>query len=1707
MADKNGHAVSYSGGTPLPQVAVPQTEAQAEAALTGQPMALSYRATIPIMSYYGAGGVPVLNQTLWADVENMLTHPAVSGPLGYYKAGIANVEFEIKTKRSDVGEYVHHMIRRFWERSLAQGQRSYEYGWMAGEICYREENALLCYESLFDFYPLDVYALTHKNRYCGAAIHNIQGGAGTGLYDGGAQGVLRLWGPYKYPAKVFWYAHNKRYQRFYGQSQLYAAWRPWRRLAFRDGAEESLDGGFYRYLYAGWEVWFPPEDFAKADGGVDYTAARNMARQFTEQAKAGVGLAIPNIYDANGNPKWVFKKPEAIVNFDPAVNVIKYLETAISKGIGVPPELQEAADTGSGWSGRKVPLIGFYTAQLANARGLVSAWKQQIGDPLVRWNFGPGISYEIEVKLVLPAELAGQDNKQGQAGSMQGAGQAPPGREPGPPGAQQPAKEPAPKPPGTPRRDEGQTLSTEGSESLAEQVQRAAQETEPNPSEAQKKSGNYKKGRVTIQGLPIVIENARGSTRSGTDAKGKPWSVQMAHHYGYVGKSDSKADGDAVDVFVGPEPESEIVYVVNQKKPDGSFDEHKAMLGFHNEDAAKDGYLGCYSLGWKGMGEVTPMTMSQFKEWLRSGHTGKPTPGQTITLSLADEEPSDQLASDAAEEVLHAAMAAFARLSGRIRRELVAAIRRAPRGSHVIVARRILGKWLPRIVAALTDTQLAAALVGMREIARRLEIKEAQSQLPPGSQPHAEPWRPEPLALPPSGEEEQPEAPRLHLPLIDAAVADLRRRRLLTRDDFDALAAEARQKAFTVAGVESEKALETIRDALAQAVDEGQTQEQFVQKASTAVGDTFLSPLHAETVFRTSVNTAYSNAQQELLDHPLVTDLFPYAAYYAIHDDRVREEHLGMETRGIQGTNIYRRDDPVFQLFRPPWDYCCRCGWRAVSVREAARLGIEEAQRWLATGQPPLRPHHVEMPPWSPRDGFQRIELGTENDGQADILDAEHLACAYAELWNGIEKHGGTISPDELQAADDELCGSDWHLVKVGTKPWVVLHAQKLEGIELATERAPKGGVVINGQFYRGGLFIPKNAVEQMTPEQKQKLHEAQEAQRQKRQARGPVDVAKLRERTQGHGSLNAGEERAAEGRLRALQAHHGELTAHRLEELTDQAHRLLEKSKGDKVLEGRARRELAQLHHMAGKVHEAAAPKQTAPAEPASQSTKVKTLDGTLAGSEADAFDPSSALAASQASRPGASTSDRLSALGGVDSALLDELDASGDARRAGIGHNEVFRSIDKTWQDYERSAKGARDQREIASALANEKKRIQEQIVPGLRKLAKEGVKVRGITGKPIDLKKAAGFYEKHGVGVIEALESQLEAGGSADAAGLTQAQQKQTHQKAKIDAALSRFANRAQTAQGGGIFGGEDLQAREGFAKLPDQAPIVFTEGEFQGKTGRIVHDTDPTTGEPRIVAEVDGRKGLVPVSPDAIEPLDTHLSWRVEGGGLGAGGKQGGLFAGAAPRTNPQPEEEHPDVAAQRAIRAQLNAVARSGKPGAVEGVAVEPAGVGQFQATIGGKSVKGDLNFIAARVHEAAKLAEAENSQSSSQTPLTSPKGETTISSGGGNESPKEAPKPEEPKMTTRVNGNPLNEVERKSREKAYRDTIADFSGPQKGQVEQMNLTSAIKDGLFGGISPEKIKSDLKALGVDPERVDRLVDRNVSQWKFTYEPSN
>jgi hypothetical protein len=130
------------------------------------------------------------------------------------------------------------------------------------------------------------------------------------------------------------------------------------------------------------------------------------------------------------------------------------------------------------------------------------------------------------------------------------------------------------------------------------------------------------KQRLRVHGLTLVIEHPKGSTRTGEGADG-PWSRKMAAHYGYIARTESDADGDAIDVFIGPKPEAELVFVMDQVDQTGAFDEHKVLLGWLTADEALAGYLANYPDGWKA-GELTAMTIPQFKSWLANGDTSLP---------------------------------------------------------------------------------------------------------------------------------------------------------------------------------------------------------------------------------------------------------------------------------------------------------------------------------------------------------------------------------------------------------------------------------------------------------------------------------------------------------------------------------------------------------------------------------------------------------------------------------------------------------------------------------------------------------------------------------------------------------------------------------------------------------------------------------------------------------------------------------------------------------------------------------------------------------------------------------------------------------------------------------------------------------------------------------------------------------------------------
>ena len=164
--------------------------------------------------------------------------------------------------------------------------------------------------------------------------------------------------------------------------------------------------------------------------------------------------------------------------------------------------------------------------------------------------------------------------------------------------------------------------SGKGNTPLSEKIATASAEVNTEPTEAQKEAGNYKKGHVQVGTFDITIEQPQGSVRKGTDADGKQWESKMNNTYGYI-RGAVGVDGDHIDVFLSNDIDGwngRRVFVVDQYNPDGSFDEHKVMLGFNDADEAKSDYLANYENGWENGRriDVTAVNLEDFEKWIAS---------------------------------------------------------------------------------------------------------------------------------------------------------------------------------------------------------------------------------------------------------------------------------------------------------------------------------------------------------------------------------------------------------------------------------------------------------------------------------------------------------------------------------------------------------------------------------------------------------------------------------------------------------------------------------------------------------------------------------------------------------------------------------------------------------------------------------------------------------------------------------------------------------------------------------------------------------------------------------------------------------------------------------------------------------------------------------------------------------------------------------
>jgi SPP1 gp7 family putative phage head morphogenesis protein len=185
----------------------------------------------------------------------------------------------------------------------------------------------------------------------------------------------------------------------------------------------------------------------------------------------------------------------------------------------------------------------------------------------------------------------------------------------------------------------------------------------------------------------------------------------------------------------------------------------------------------------------------------------------------------------------------------------------------------------------------------------------------------------------------------------EEAMRFFRRKGLRTSFSWKDVWTVEHEAAFTVAKMADVDLLADVRDAVDQAIAEGQTLAQFKEaiiprlvkagwwgvreqvdpvtqrRELVQLG----SPRRLQTIFRTNLMTAYSAGEWAQIAE--TAEDAPFLMYDAVDDNRTREQH-----RAWNGVAL-RWDDPWWRTHRPPNGWNCRCSVIQLSGDDLQAMG------------------------------------------------------------------------------------------------------------------------------------------------------------------------------------------------------------------------------------------------------------------------------------------------------------------------------------------------------------------------------------------------------------------------------------------------------------------------------------------------------------------------------------------------------------------------------------------------------------------------------------------------------------------------------------------------------------------------------------------------------------------------------------------------
>lgn len=172
----------------------------------------------------------------------------------------------------------------------------------------------------------------------------------------------------------------------------------------------------------------------------------------------------------------------------------------------------------------------------------------------------------------------------------------------------------------------------------------------------------------------------------------------------------------------------------------------------------------------------------------------------------------------------------------------------------------------------------------------------------------------------------------------DELTKHLRKVLSMPADEFYALEAQARGRAFTVSGVADLDLVTDVWRSIEQAVSHGETLEDFRARVASDLEEAWGGeiPGRIETIFRTNVQSAYAAGRYHQNNRPEVRATHPFCRFTAVMDSRTSDI-----CEALDGT-VLPSDDDFWATHQPPLHFNCRSDVSAITVEEAKEAGIDD---------------------------------------------------------------------------------------------------------------------------------------------------------------------------------------------------------------------------------------------------------------------------------------------------------------------------------------------------------------------------------------------------------------------------------------------------------------------------------------------------------------------------------------------------------------------------------------------------------------------------------------------------------------------------------------------------------------------------------------------------------------------------------------------